>query len=62
MKCLLNNKHNHITTTYYLLYQKYERLGLIKKEDDRLVSEEDEDMRYNKNSMVENQEYSLEQN
>ena len=29
-KCLLNNKHNHVTTTYYLLFQKYERLGMLK--------------------------------
>ena len=33
-KCLLNNKHNHVTTTYYLLYQKYERLGMLSKEDE----------------------------
>src|SRR6185437_3352928 len=42
-KCLLNNKHNHVTTSYYLLYQKYERLGMLSKEDELdLLSEEDE--------------------
>lgn len=41
-KCLLKNKHNHITTTYYLLYQKYERLGMLSKEDELdLLSDED---------------------
>lgn len=43
-KCLLKNKHNHITTTYYLLYQKYERLGMLSKEDELdLLSDEDHD-------------------
>jgi len=32
-KCLTNNKHNHITTTYYLLQQKFERLGLSISDD-----------------------------
>jgi 5'-AMP-activated protein kinase catalytic alpha subunit len=42
-KCLLNNKHNHVTTTYYLLFQKYERLGMLTKDDEVvLLSEEDE--------------------
>lgn len=41
-KCLLKNKHNHVTTTYYLLYQKYERLGMLSREDELdLLSEED---------------------
>jgi len=41
-KCLIANKHNHVTTTYYLLYQKYERQGLLHKEDELdLLSEED---------------------
>jgi hypothetical protein len=41
-KCLLKNKHNHVTTTYYLLYQKYERLGMLSKEDELdLLSEEE---------------------
>ena len=41
-KCLLKNKHNHATTTYYLLYQKYERLGMLSKEDELdLMSEEE---------------------
>ncbi len=42
-KCLMNNKHNHVTTSYYLLYQKYERLGMLSKEDELdLLSEEDD--------------------
>ena len=42
-KSLLKNKHNHVTTTYYLLYQKYERLGMLSKDDelDLLSGEED---------------------
>lgn len=41
-KCLMKNKHNHVTTTYYLLYQKYERLGMLSKEDELdLLSEDD---------------------
>lgn len=32
-KCLTNNKHNHVTTTYYLLQQKFERLGLSISDD-----------------------------
>lgn len=40
-KCLIKNKHNHVTTTYYLLYQKYERLGILSKEDElNLLTEE----------------------
>lgn len=43
-KCLLKNKHNHATTTYYLLYQKYERLGMLSKDDELdLLSEEEGD-------------------
>jgi 5'-AMP-activated protein kinase catalytic alpha subunit len=42
-KCLLNNKHNHVTTTYYLLYQKYERLGMLSKEDELDLLSEEED-------------------
>lgn len=41
-KCLLNNKHNHVTTTYYLLYQKYERLGMLSKEDEMDLLSDDE--------------------
>lgn len=42
-KCLLKNKHNHVTTTYYLLFQKYERLGMLSKEDELdLLSGEEE--------------------
>jgi predicted nuclease with TOPRIM domain len=26
-KSILNNKHNHVTTTYYLLQQKFEKLN-----------------------------------
>lgn len=32
-KCLDSNKHNHVTTTYYLLLKRYQRLGKIKEED-----------------------------
>jgi hypothetical protein len=42
-KCLLNNKHNHVTTTYYLLYQKYERLGMLSREDELDLLSEEED-------------------
>jgi 5'-AMP-activated protein kinase, catalytic alpha subunit len=43
-KCLIKNKHNHVTTSYYLLYQKYERLGMLSKEDELdLLSEEEND-------------------
>lgn len=41
-KCLLNNKHNHVTTTYYLLYQKYERLGMLSQEDELILSEDED--------------------
>lgn len=41
-KCLLNNKHNHVTTSYYLLYQKYERLGMLSKDDEQILSEDDD--------------------
>ena len=46
-KCLLNNKHNHVTTTYYLLYQKYERLGMLSKEDELDLLSEEEDSHQN---------------
>ena len=42
-KCLLNNKHNHVTTSYYLLYQKYERLGMLSKEDELDLLSDDDD-------------------
>jgi hypothetical protein len=41
-KCLLNNKHNNVTTMYYLLYQKYERLGMLSKEDEVDLLSDDE--------------------
>ena len=41
-KCLLKNKHNHATTTYYLLYQKYERLGMLSKDDELDLLSDDE--------------------
>jgi len=51
-KCLLNNKHNHVTTSYYLLYQKYERLGMLLQEDELdLLTEEDVDNNSNFNSI-----------
>lgn len=41
-KYLLNNKHNHVTTSYYLLYQKYERLGMLSQDDELdLLSDDD---------------------
>jgi 5'-AMP-activated protein kinase catalytic alpha subunit len=39
-KCLLNNKHNHVTTTYYLLFQRYERLGMLTKDDEVVLLSE----------------------
>ena len=38
----MNNKHNHVTTTYYLLYQKYERMGMLNKEDEIDLNENTE--------------------
>jgi len=29
VKCINANKHNHVTTTYYLLLKRYEQLGEI---------------------------------
>lgn len=46
-KYLLNNKHNHVTTSYYLLYQKYERLGMLSKEDELDLLSEEEDSNKN---------------
>ena len=54
-KCLLNNKHNHVTTTYYLLFQMYERLGMLKSDEEViLLSEEDEEilMKGTQNEMI----------
>jgi 5'-AMP-activated protein kinase, catalytic alpha subunit len=29
VKCINANKHNHVTTSYYLLLKRYEQLGEI---------------------------------
>lgn len=34
-KCLHSNKHNHVTTTYYLLQKKYEGLGFDDDEKEK---------------------------
>jgi hypothetical protein len=42
-RSLVKNKHNNVTTMYYLLYQKYERLGMLSKEDEvDLLSDEEQ--------------------
>ena len=41
-KCLMSNKHNHVTTTYYLLYQKYQRMGMLNAEDELDLLSDDE--------------------
>lgn len=33
VRCLNSNKHNHITTSYYLMLKKYQNKGEIKPED-----------------------------
>jgi len=44
-RCLLENKHNKVTTLYYLLFQKYERLGMLSAEDEvDLLSDEEQIM------------------
>ena len=48
-KCLVNNKHNHVTTTYYLLYQKYGRLGMLNKEDEVDLMQDNENKDSGKN-------------
>jgi len=44
-KYIKANKHNHITTTYYLLQKRYERMGRkleIKVDQDESEDEEEE--------------------
>lgn len=33
IKCINSNKHNHVTTSYYLLLKRYEELGQISEQD-----------------------------
>jgi hypothetical protein len=33
VRCLNANKHNHITTSYYLLLKRYQELGQISQSD-----------------------------
>lgn len=41
-KCLQQNKHNYLTTTYYLVYKMFERQGMLSKDDELdLLSEEE---------------------
>ena len=42
-KSILNNKHNNQTTTYYLLYQKFQSQGILDKNDELdLLSDEEQ--------------------
>ena len=33
VKCINANKHNHVTTSYYLLLKRYEQLGEVSEKD-----------------------------
>jgi hypothetical protein len=33
VKCINANKHNHVTTTYYLLLKRYEQQGDISEKE-----------------------------
>jgi 5'-AMP-activated protein kinase catalytic alpha subunit len=33
VKCIHANKHNHVTTSYYLLLKRYEQLGEVSEKD-----------------------------
>jgi hypothetical protein len=33
VKCINANKHNHVTTSYYLLLKRYEQLGEVQEKD-----------------------------
>ena len=33
IKCINANKHNHITTSYYLLLRRYEQMGEVSEKD-----------------------------
>jgi len=33
VKCINANKHNHVTTSYYLLLKRYEQMGEVNEED-----------------------------
>lgn len=33
VKCINQNKHNHVTTSYYLLLKRYDQLGEVMEKD-----------------------------
>lgn len=33
IKCINANKHNHVTTSYYLLFKRYDQMGEISDKD-----------------------------
>jgi len=47
-KCLQQNKHNYLTTTYYLVYKMFDRQGMLNKDDELDLLSEEESPRHRK--------------
>ena len=39
VRCLNANKHNHITTSYYLLLKKYQEQGKVVSDDNKFFDD-----------------------